>query len=78
MCEYWHEHVEINKEDITTKHLSNIFNLHSSTINKYLKKGVEYRWCNYNPKEESIKNGKRSQQKIKRKKGEMKNEKSNV
>ena len=69
VCEYWHEHVEINKEDITTKHLSNIFNLHSSTINKYLKKGVEYGWCNYNPKEESIKNGKRSQQKIKRKKG---------
>ena len=50
-------------------YLSNIFNLHSSTINKYLKKGVEYGWCNYNPKEESIKNGKRSQQKIKRKKG---------
>ena len=38
VCNYWHEHREVNKEYITTKYLCNIFNLSMSSINKYLKK----------------------------------------
>ena len=53
VCDYWHEHREINGEDITTKDVSKIFGLNKSTIRNYFKKGKQLGWCNYNPKEES-------------------------
>lgn len=41
--------------NMTTVEIGNIMNLHSSTISKYLKKGTEIGWCEYNSKEESKK-----------------------
>ena len=68
VCNYWYKHREINKEDINITNLINIFNLSNITIRKYLKKGTEIGWCNYNPKEEnkrtSSKNGKLSSKTI--------------
>ena len=52
VCDYWHEHKEINGEDITTTLLMHIFKLSTNTIRKYLKKGTKIGWCNYNPKNE--------------------------
>lgn len=55
VCDYWHEHREINGEDITTKDVGEVFGLSRSTVIKYLKQGTKLGWCNYNGKEESDK-----------------------
>lgn len=60
VCDYWHEHVEINGEDLTSKDFSNIFKVHRSTICRYLNKGSKLGWCNYSGKQELIKNGHRN------------------
>ena len=52
VCDYWHKHKEVNKEDIATTNLSEVFCCSKATIIKYLKKGIKFGWCNYNPKEE--------------------------
>ena len=54
VCDYWN-----NKEEWeTTKTLAEIFGLSKVTIFEYLKKGAELGWCEYDAKEEKIKNGK--------------------
>lgn len=50
-CDLW------NEETYTVKEISIIMKLDRNTITKYLKKGNGV-WCNYNPKEEIIKNNK--------------------
>ena len=55
VCDYWEKHKINNIYDITTVDLSRIFNLNRHTIREYLKKGVEFGWCKYDPKEEEIK-----------------------
>ena len=52
ICDYWHEHREVNKEYITTTDLIDICKFDRSTIIKYLKKGNKIGWCSYDPKEE--------------------------
>ena len=47
VCDYWHEHVEVNKEKLNLRNLSNIFCLNRDTIRKYLNKGYKLGWCNY-------------------------------
>ena len=54
VCDYWHKHVEVNNENITTKSLSKIFNCSCTTIISYLHKGYDLGWCNYNPNQETI------------------------
>lgn len=61
ICSYWKLHNNINNEELTTSHLSNIFKLDKTTISKYLKKGTELGWCNYNSKDEMSKNAIRTQ-----------------
>lgn len=56
-CNYWYEHREVNKEDITTNDLASIFKLSKTTIRNYLKKGNNLGWCNYNANEEKRRNG---------------------
>jgi len=48
---------EIKKENnnLTTFQIGKIMNLSYVTITKYLKQGTKLGWCNYNPKEESLK-----------------------
>ena len=41
----------------TTRHLAEYFGLSKNTIVRYLKRGTELGWCNYNPKEEMRKSG---------------------
>lgn len=64
ICDYWNN----KQEDETTSDLAKIFNLEKSTVNKYLKKGIELGWCNYDPKEEMrksvSKNGKNNGKKV--------------
>ena len=55
VCDYWHEHREINSEDITTTTICKVFGLGESTVRRYLKRGNRLGWCNYNGKEESDK-----------------------
>lgn len=62
VCNYWHEHREINGEDIFTTDVSKVFNLDRTTISRYLKKGAKLGWCNYDPKEEQKKNAKKMQE----------------
>ena len=50
VCDYWNNGIK-NICDIV-----DITDLHRDTIRKYLKQGVELGWCDYNAKEESIKN----------------------
>ena len=64
VCDYWHEHREINGEDIFTKDVSKIFGLDKTTIIRYLKQGSRFGWCNYDPKEESKKSGGQNNQPI--------------
>lgn len=52
VCEYWKN----KKDEETTADLAKYFGLGKNTIRSYLKKGVEYEWCNYDVKEESIRN----------------------
>ena len=47
VCDYWHEHKEINKENVTPEKIGNIFNLEKSTIRNYLHKGTKLNWCKY-------------------------------
>lgn len=49
VCEYWNIHKEINKENLTTTYLGELFNLDKGTIRRYLKIGNKLGWCNYNP-----------------------------
>lgn len=58
VCDYWHEHREINGEDITTVGVGEVFRLGRSAIIKYLKQGTKLGWCNYNAKEEKSRSGK--------------------
>lgn len=57
VCDYWYEHREINRENITTTDLAKIFNIEKQTIRIYLKNGTKLGWCNYNPKEEHKRSG---------------------
>lgn len=59
ICNYWSLHNDINKEELTTKDLSNIFNINRNIINGYLAIGNECGICNYNGKEELIKTNKK-------------------
>lgn len=56
VCDYWNN----KREDETTGDLMKEFNLGRFAITTYLKKGTKLGWCNYNPKEESLKGGKKS------------------
>lgn len=47
VCAYKDSH-----NDATTLEIGNVFNLHQSTVLKYLKRGNELGWCHYEPKEE--------------------------
>lgn len=52
VCDYWYINIEINKEKLTSYDVAKKFNLTPTTIIKYLKKGTQLGWCNYNAKEE--------------------------
>lgn len=56
VCEYWNN----KKEWESMRDIHKIFNISINTIINYLKKGTKLGWCNYNPKEEMRKSGKRS------------------
>ena len=56
ICKYWND----KKENETTSDLELIFKINKTTIIKYLKKGNELGWCNYNAKEELKKAGGRN------------------
>ena len=47
-----------NNPNLTTNDIGEIMNYHYSTINRWLKQGNKFGWCNYNPKEEKVKVGK--------------------
>lgn len=64
ICDYWHEHREINGEDIFTKDIGEVFGLSKLTISRYLKQGSKLGWCNYDPKEENKRNGGQNNQPI--------------
>ena len=55
VCEYWHIHNEINNEDLNINIIADKFNVSSHTIVRYLKRGAELDWCNYDSKEEKSK-----------------------
>lgn len=46
VCDYFN-----NSNNITTSHIQKVFGLSKVTIIKYLKKGTEFGWCNYDPKD---------------------------
>lgn len=50
VCDYWHLHNEINNEGLLVSDLKSIFNIHTTTIGKYLKIGNKSGWCNYDYK----------------------------
>jgi len=58
ICKYKNKH-----SNMTTKEISEIFNINSHTVWKYLKLGNEFKWCNYNISKErknvGIKNGRK-------------------
>lgn len=59
VCDYWHEHREVNGENITTKDIGEVFGLSSTTtIRKYLKQGTKLGWCSYDSEKEKSRNGK--------------------
>ena len=64
VCDYWHEHREINGEDITMVSIGEVFRLSRTTVVKYLKQGVKLGWCNYDPKEESDKTRKLNHKRV--------------
>ena len=55
VCDYWND----KKDWETTADLEKIFKMGRSAIIRYLKKGMELGWCNYNGKEELKKSGER-------------------
>lgn len=69
VCDYWNN----RKDGETTSDLGEIFHMHSATLSRYLKKGVNLGWCDYDPKEEIRKiarqNGKISGKKVEMFKG---------
>ena len=60
VCDYWHLHNDTNNENLNSSDIGEVFNLSKVTINRYLKTGNRFNWCNYNPKEEVIKSVKKS------------------
>lgn len=65
ICSYWHFHNDINNENLSVGGLCEIFNLSRSAIRKYLKKGADLGWCNYNSEEEKHKTLKKNHLKVK-------------
>ena len=55
VCDYWND----KKDWETTTDLGKIFKISRDAIVKYLKKGTELGWCNYNGKEELRKSNER-------------------
>jgi len=51
-CDYWNNGIK------DTTYIGNILKLSRNTIVKYLKQGVELGWCDYNPRQVLINNGK--------------------
>jgi len=51
VCDYWNN----KKEWETTVDLAKIFGVNSGTIGRYLKKGVNLGWTDYNPRDEVLK-----------------------
>lgn len=51
VCDYWHKHYEINKENINFNDLEKVFKLSSTTLRNYVKKGTKLNWCNYDKQE---------------------------
>lgn len=49
VCLTWKDDYSLSSKD-----LSNMFNVHQDTISRYLKKGASLGWCNYNPKKAMI------------------------
>lgn len=64
ICDYWHLHNDINNEELGIKDLSLVFNVGIRILNKYLKRGNKFGWCNYNPNDEKIKGVYKSIKKI--------------
>ena len=60
VCDYWNND---KKDWETTTDLGKIFKMSRSAIIKYLKKGTELGWCNYNGKEELKKDKRRNEKK---------------
>jgi len=58
VCNYWNNGINNIRE------IADITNMCSSTIRKYLKQGAILKWCNYNAKEEIIRNNIISKQRI--------------
>ncbi|XZN14367.1 hypothetical protein ACSW9O_16010 (plasmid) [Clostridium perfringens] len=56
VCDYWNN----KRNDETTVDVGKIFKLDRTSIGTYLKKGTKLGWCNYNPKEESLKGSSKS------------------
>ena len=56
VCEYWNQKNECE----TTGTIANKFNLNKDSIRNYLKSGSKLGWCNYDPKEEMSKSGKKA------------------
>ena len=56
-----YEICKIKKDNPTwsTIQISNMYHIHYSTVIKYLKVGTKYGWCNYNPKDENKRCGKK-------------------
>lgn len=51
VCDYWNQ----KEEWETTKDLSKIYKIHQATVSRYLAKGLDLGWCDYNAEEEKIK-----------------------
>ena len=51
VCDYWHKHYEINRENINFNDLEKVFKLSSTTLRNYVKKGTKLNWCNYDKQE---------------------------
>ena len=57
ICLYYNEHSQLKALDVAKK-----FKKSKSTIIKFLKRGTEIGWCQYNPKEEMYKSAKENHQ----------------
>ena len=60
ICQYW----DNRREGETTATLAEVFGLSRVTITDYLKKGAGLGWCEYDAKEEMIKNGKLNSKRV--------------
>jgi len=52
--------IKVNDPDLTSIEISRIMKLDKTTIIDYLKKGTKLGWCDYNPKEESLKGSRKA------------------